>query len=799
MSDTHPTGLIMLTPDGAHATVPLEGVAIAATLAGGAAEVTVSQRYKNAEPRPLEALYVFPLPSDAAVCGFVAEVDGRRIEGRVEERDKAFEIYDDAMAEGHGAFLLDQERPNIFTASVGNLRPGASVTIQIRYVMALGLEGEAFRFQLPTTVSPRYTPAPTTPEVGQPDADRVNPERWLAVPYGLTLVVDIDGAPRRVESPSHPIRTVIGGADRPTRVELGQDVSALDRDFVLLVELEAAHVPTARVARGADGDRYLQVQFIPTFGDAERQAGQEVIFLVDCSGSMGGDSIAQARRAMELCIRALSERDTFDVVRFGSTFDHLFGQARALDAATLAQAVAHIARTDASLGGTEIHAPLDAILKRPVDPARARQILLLTDGQVSNESQVIELAQANAASARIFTFGIGAGVSEHLVKELARVTRGQVELIYPGERIEPKVLRHFGRLRTPTLGDIRVDWGGLEVEQAPRVTPPVFQGEAVTIMAKVRAGQATAATLRAGAHAWTVPLDLERARAGGPVPTLWARAAIRDLESDAGRHGSSQQRGTQADRDAAKRKKLVDLGRAHGLLSSATSYVAVEVRADADKTTGPAELRKIPVALTAGWGGHGSVRGGFAGAMPPGAMPTGMPMPAPAPMPKRSMPAPIAAAANAIGGLVGAVRDAFGRGGGGDADDAPPMRRARAASPAGSKDLAKGKKMARAEALEELVDGAGDAADRLYDVLLTQGPDGAFTLSPPLAAWCGDRADRVRTAAAADGEARVATAVVLFLLERDEGARRDEWRAAADKARAFLQRAGAFDAAALFA
>ena len=779
MIASHPIGLLITRPDAVPTPVPLEGVAVHARLVGAATEVSVTQRYTNLEARPIEAVYVFPLPTDAAVCGFAAEVDGRRIEGRVEERDKAFEIYDDAMADGHGAFLLDQERPNIFTASIGNLRPGATVAVQIRYVAQCALEGDALRFMLPTTVSPRYVPAPEGPEVGQPDHERIDPERHLHVPYGLTLQVDVESAaaPRRIESPSHPIRTTFDGAK--TTVELGQELVALDRDFVLLVELAEARTPTAIVARDADGSRYVQVQFIPTF--AATQSGNEVVFVVDCSGSMGGDSIAQAKRALELCIRALSESDTFEIVRFGSHHDALFSGARALDATTLAQAVAHIAATDANMGGTEILQPLQAILARPVDAQRPRQVLLLTDGQVSNEAQVIELAQAHADKARIFTFGIGAGVSEHLVKELARATRGQVEMIHPGERIEPKVLRHFGRLRTPVLSDVRVDWGGLEVEAAPRVAPPVFQGELLTVFAKVLGGASTTVTLKAGSHSWSVPLDLERASTGGPIPKLWARAAIHDLERDEGRHGSSQQRPGR-DRAAEKVKHLVDIGKAHGLLSSATSYVAVEVRSDADKTTGPAELRKVPVALTAGWGGHRSTTFAASGG-------AGMPQPMMKRMAARgAMPAPPPApkaASGFVARAVSAIAGAFD----GRYERASATRSQRRLSPGATFDR-----------MDDEADDMppGSASDLLYDVLLTQAPDGSFPLSGHLVSWLGPKlTDRVRAASAIDGEARVVTAVVLALLARDHATRAGEWRAASDKARAFLARVGDLDGATL--
>ncbi len=738
--------------------VPLLGVTIAAEVVGTSLAVELAQRFKNVEPQPIEAVYLFPLPTDAAVSGFVAEVDGRRVEGRVEERDKAFEIYDDALADGHGAFLMDQERPNVFTLSVGNLKPSSEVIVRLRWVQTIVWEGDSLRLTLPTTVSPRYTPAGGPVEVGQPDADKLAAERLATVPYGLSLNVAIADAIKRIESPTHPIRTSLN----PNVVELSQREVALDRDVVILITPAAPQVPVAHVAT-LGADRYAQVQFVPDM--AANDSGAEVIFVVDCSGSMQGDSINEARRALELCVRALDQRDRFDIVRFGSTYTSLFGAARAYDQKSLDAAVAYVRATDADLGGTEILAPLKHIVERPVDAGGMRQVLLLTDGQVSNESDVIALAKQHAAHARIFAFGIGAGVSEHLVREVARASHGEVEMIAPGERIEPKVLRQFGRVRSPALHDVKVDWGGLEVEQAPRVVPPVFAGEPLTVWAKVRGNAATTVTLRAGEQSWTVPLDLERATSGGPVPQLWGRAAIRDVESDSGRHGSSQQRPGKDDR---KKAKLVELGKALGLVSSATSYVAVEVRSEADKTTETAILRRVPIALTHGWGGGGALGAAAApAARRSAAAPSGAPN---RPMPTTfAAPAPAARAEAKAGGVMKKLarvfsRDEVSEGEAADGFAAPP---APAASYAAPEPQPEAKPM-----------------DALYTLLLTQAADGSF----PFGAIRGFVTDTRAFDILVDmhGEPQLCTAVVLAVLARDFGDRQAEWKAASEKARRFL-------------
>ncbi len=589
--------------------IPLQGVRIEACLTGLGSKVTVTQRYTNLEAVDVEAVYVFPLEEGAAVCGFTARVGDRLLHGRVEEREKAFEVYDDAMAAGHGAFLLDQERPNIFTVSVGNLRPQQTIEIAITYVTLLTFEGAAIRLLIPTTVSPRYVPA-GPPEVGQPDGEHVNPPAQETVPYGLTLSVEIrDTNMTQIESPSHAIRTTPHA--HGTTVTLASDqvdsaspYVALDRDFVLLMQPEDAHQPVAHVAREADGTLCAMVTFHPQpLGIPSR--GNEVLFLLDCSGSMQGDSIAQAQRALALCVRALATHDlSISCVSapplppcglpHGPIARPAWRRRRSTSSRSRLTWVALRSwrRSSTSYRWHQIRSARDSSS-------------YLTDGEVSNEAEVIDLCAGYAATARVFAFGIGAGVSEHLVRGMARASHGAAEFIYPGERLEPKVLRMFGRVHTPAFKNVHIDWGGLEVEQAPAVCPPVFGGDSLTVYGRLKGGTTDKVVLHADAHTWEVPIALAQPETNGPIPTLWARHRIRDLE---GRHGAPLRGSTQAHRKADRSSaQLVELGQRYGLLSSATSYVAVEERSAADKTTTQAVLRKIPIAITQGWHGRGSV------------------------------------------------------------------------------------------------------------------------------------------------------------------------------------------------
>ena len=610
------------------APVPLAGVSVEAEISSFCARVAISQRYVNREAQPIEAVYVFPLDEGAAVCGFEAIIDGTLVVGEVKEREDAFRMYDDAIEHGHGAFLLDEERPDVFQASVGNLPPGKEVLLKLTYVTELTVAGSGLRFSIPTTVSPRYAPADDHRGVGRPDADTLNPPVAFSVPYGLNVSVRLamGGAITRIESPSHPASVSMDG--RTATVTLSQRDAALDRDFVLSVECEGLDTPQAWIERDDSGSQAVAVAFVPRLEQSTTAC--DVTFLVDRSGSMEGTSIAEVRNALQLCLRSMIPGCTFNIVGFGSTYQSLFDASRTYDEASLAEADAHVSSLRANLGGTEILPALQFVLEQPRQEGRPRQVVVLTDGQVTNTDAVLALARLHAAHTRIFTFGIGAGSSHHLVSGLARAGGGTVEFIYPGERIEPKVLRQFARLLSPSLADAAISWGGLDAKQAPSSVPPVYAGGRLLLYAFVREVSTGAtpakvqltATSPSGPVAFDVDFDPSRVVEGRTVAPLAARARIRELEESP--EWTSARGSRQRERKATGvSREIVELSLRYGILSRETSFVAVERRET--PVVGDMQLRRIPIALTTGWGGFdGEVRIGLrrSGAVAPASAPS---------------------------------------------------------------------------------------------------------------------------------------------------------------------------------
>jgi Ca-activated chloride channel family protein len=588
------------------APIPLEGVEVHGDIAGRAVTVRIRQRFRNAESLPIEAVYKFPLPEKAALCGFRAFVDERMIEGEIEEREKAFALYDNALSEGHGAQLLDEERPNLFTLSVGNIKPRSTVVIEIHYATLLDTEGAEVRFFLPTTISPRYTPDHQQEQNGIPVEDIINPPVALSVPYGLKLNIGVHNIAgiSSIESPSHPIHTEFS-ADKAA-VYFASETAAMDRDFILTVAYKQTFSTRGFLFEGPEAS-YFQIDFLPEEENAGNHGkgpagNREILFVLDCSGSMAGSSITEAKKALEIMIKALIPGTLFNIYRFGSSYEHLFRGSRAYDEKRMKEALQYLLAGDANLGGTEMLAPLKEIYSHPLSVDQFRDIVLITDGEISDEVFVMELAKRHAGRTALHTVGIGNGPNEFLINGLARVSGGASALIAPNERIEPKILRLFKKVIDGPVRNLRIAWDR-DVDQTPGEVV-AFLGQATSIFARSAAGcgvntkvRITGET-RSGARTWDIPL--EPVHSDVPIPVLWAREKIREIEADQTETAGSRQRER---RQSKSRQGLIALSKQYGIVSSETSYVGIEKRAASDQTTDEMALRKVPVMLTEGWGG----------------------------------------------------------------------------------------------------------------------------------------------------------------------------------------------------
>lgn len=592
--------------------IALRGVRLSATVSALSLKATLEQTFVNQEPHAVEAIYTFPLPETAAVCAFEVRTGDHVLTGKVETADEALQQYDEAIADGNAAYLLEQDRPDVVTVRVGNLKPKQAATIGISYSAPLERVDRSLRIRIPTVIAPRYISSAGSHDPLQTaiDGDALNPPHAHHVPYGVAmdLAVRLGYEVRAISSPTHtitvepPLPDTVGDAAGVWHVRFSGGLAQMDRDVVIEIALRAEPQPVVHVAAGPDEARYLAVTFVPELDLAadDPSRNSETVFLLDCSGSMQGESIAQAQAALELCLRSMSPGDTFNVCRFGSSFQLLAPRPVVYADGSLAEAIRFV-RQGADLGGTEIHAPLEAILQAAPQQGTVRNVVVLTDGQVSNEPHVVELARKHRSTNRLFTFGIGSAASGYLVTNLAKATGGAAEFISGNERIEDKVLRTFSRIGSPAVSNVALTWGRGDLQTVGEL-PALFDGDVLQTFARAPGRLPESITLACstptGPRSWTLAVPQQPTHDDNVIATAWARAMIEQLENEATGQTKNRQR-----RESSGSRRLVTLSKQFNLLSSKTSFIALEHRTLDERNAGMPELRRVPVKLAAGWGG----------------------------------------------------------------------------------------------------------------------------------------------------------------------------------------------------
>ena len=579
--ETNVFGLVCRTA-GAPAPV-LAGVRAIGRLDGVLFELTLRQTYRNTSDRVLEVVYTFPLPHQAVLLGFASELNGERKVGTIVARHDAERQYEEALAGGDAPVMLETLADRLHTANIGNLKPNDEMVLEVRFAQLLAFEQGRLRLAIPTTIAPRFGQA----ELAGLQPQQV-PQASLDAEYPLALSVTVVGtlAGAALDCPTHPFtrEAVEGGV----RLDLTAESAWLDRDVVILITPNETW--PSLVIQAHDTVSLAAPVVVMAALQPPRAVPRERIalkLLVDCSGSMAGDSIASARAALKGALAGLEEQDHVSASRFGSTVEHLFAPT-----ACTPHALRHlkllVGAIHADLGGTEMQAALKAVFALPVaaDSAGA-DVLLVTDGEIWDAQQMI--AAARASGHRIFAIGVGASPAEGVLRSLAEATGGACEFATPGEALEAAARRMLVRVRQQPWRDVRIDWCTEPVWQTALPTS-VFGGDTVIAFAGMTA-HATASTVR------LVTVDAK----GGTTEV--ARG-----EADAPCPGDALPRIAAAKRIAAAGDSdALTLAIDYQLMGPQTNCVLVHRRVDADKSSEEAELHRVNSMLAAGWGATASV------------------------------------------------------------------------------------------------------------------------------------------------------------------------------------------------
>ncbi|XP_078604302.1 von Willebrand factor A domain-containing protein 5A-like isoform X2 [Branchiostoma floridae x Branchiostoma japonicum] len=582
--------------------VPLTEIDVNVDIIGYVSNVTSSLQYHNEEDNPIEAVFVFPLDETSAVYKFEALIEGRRVIGKVKEKQKAREEYDDAIASGEGAFLFEEDdrSGDVFKCSVGNLPPKTSATIQLSYVAELPVEADSsLKFVLPGVLNPRYSSdtgaAAYDDTYMAPTGDVVTSE----APYKLKLKVNVSSPNSidKIESPKSSIDVTYGGTSAQVKLK---DDHKLDSDVELYVHYKDKHRPFAvtELGQGTDGfmaDHTVMLTFLPDLSREDLVANcGEFIFILDRSGSMSGNKIKNARETLLLFLKSLPIGCYFNIVGFGSRHESLFKGSEKYDNKSLKTACKALGKMEADLGGTEILQPLQYVYKQPPIAGHPRQLFLLTDGEVWDTQACVKEVAKHADSARCFSVGIGEGASTALVKGVARAGRGKAEFVSGTDRLQAKVMRLLSCALQPTVTGVGLTWqlpDGVTAVPIPSTPPPIFSGDCFIMYAQLQGqlpvdvtkgsvtlcGQVLTEEIKHNLNLSLQSRDQEMPSAeDSPEPQqlhrLAAKTCIKELEVNLEKDDNDD---SETVSDTTK-KQIIDLSVATNVVSKFTSFIGVD-------------------------------------------------------------------------------------------------------------------------------------------------------------------------------------------------------------------------------
>ncbi len=571
----------MIVQAAAESSLPLEHTDVVAQVTGPIANVSVTQRFGNPFDQPIELLYLFPLPHEAAVTSFELKAGGRTIVSRVEEADAARRTYESARDRGQRAGLVEERRANLFSLEIANVQPHETIVATVRYQERIRFDDGNYSFVFPMGITPKYHKDPA--EAVKTDA----PVAKSGSPIGIAAVqvsIDAGVAAGDPVSPSHAI-DVTRLDERRMNVRTAGEIIP-NKDFVLRYRVASEDIRTAVWLAHANGGTTLLLTAIPPRLESDAEPSpREFIFVIDRSGSMSVKPMAQARNALRACIRSLSTKDTFAILAFDDRLDWYKPQSSAVSQKMIDDADRWI-RTIQSRGGTEIGAALEAALKLPHDRERQRYIVFLTDGAVSAEREVISAVRSRIGSGRLFTFGIGASVNRALLAGMANEGRGVAEFLQEDEDIEEALIRFQDRVAYPAMQDVRVEWSEATAwDVYPNVLPDLYHGQALEMTARVKTTGSHAKAIISGTRdgkEWRAELALPEGANEPAVARIWAKARVDALLAEIDSRANV----------SMHRSEIIELAIEHHLATRFTSLVAVD-----EQPAGGGESKQVRVAV----------------------------------------------------------------------------------------------------------------------------------------------------------------------------------------------------------
>ncbi|HEU4875278.1 MAG TPA: VIT and VWA domain-containing protein [Pyrinomonadaceae bacterium] len=572
--------------------LPLKDTRVEISVSGVIADVKVRQIYRNEGSRPINASYVFPASTRAAVYSMRMQIGNEIIVAKIKEREQAKQEFEQAKEEGKSASLLEQQRPNVFSMSLANIMPQEQVEIELRYTELLVPADNVYEVVFPTVVGPRYA----SPENGNKKDDKFVETPYMRQGQKPTSALHIStrifaGLPiYDLSCPSHQINPQWQGQGLAQLTLDDSDPFQGNRDFVVRYRLAGDQIASGLLLfQGADENFFLYLAQPPQRVATEAIPPREYIFVVDVSGSMEGFPLNTSKRLLRDLIGQLRPTDLFNVVLFAGDSTVLSPQSLQANQPNIAKAI-RLLEQQRGAGGTELLPAIKEAMNLPRADGISRSVVLVTDGYISGEQGVFEHIRANLNKSNVFAFGIGGSVNRYLIEGVARAGMGEPFIVTDETEAEGVAAKFREYIQTPVLTDIQVRTVGFHTYDVnPMQFPDLFAERPIILFGKWRGPVAGTIELtgKTGHGDFVSRFDVTSSQpneGNSALRYLWARSRIAELSD----YGTSDL----AEEDI---KEITALGLKYNLLTRYTSFIAV--REVVTNPTGSADDVKQPLPL----------------------------------------------------------------------------------------------------------------------------------------------------------------------------------------------------------
>ena len=556
--------------------LPLLSTSADVSIAGVIADVRVTQVYKNSGKRPIEAIYVFPASTRAAVYAMKMTIGDRVITAEIQEREKARRNYEEAKQKGQSASLLEQERPNVFQMNVANIMPGDQIKVEMSYTELLVPVSGIYEFDYPTVVGPRYS---NQPEKSAPETDQ-----WVESPYqhqgqaplytfGMKVVLNAGLPIQQITCPSHKTSIAWQGTKSAVVSLDASEANGGNRDFILKYQLAGGQIQSGLLLyQGKDENFFLMMMQPPKKVETEAIPPREYIFIVDVSGSMYGYPLDISKKLIRDLLTNLRTSDYFNVIFFAGGSSVLSEQSLPVTEENINKAVTMLDGQSGG-GGTELLPAMKQALDLPRAKGTSRTVVIATDGYVDVEAEAFDLIREKLGKANFFAFGIGTSVNRFIIEGMAHVGMGEPFVVTDQSQAPAQAEKFRNYIQSPVLTQIQADYGSFDVyDVEPPSIPDVLAERPIIVFGKWRGEASGVIGVRgySGNGKYASSLDVsasEPDEANSALRYLWARHRIQVLSD----YNNLAQ-------DDARVKEVTNLGLSYNLLTAYTSFIAVDAK-----------------------------------------------------------------------------------------------------------------------------------------------------------------------------------------------------------------------------